>query len=78
MALSMKRIIMLLAVSALLMLAAALPAFAKNTGTEGGAPVVSGGGGANVVHCNSDRIGGEGAIVFNRNGVGGGGNCKAF
>jgi hypothetical protein len=40
MALSMKRIIMLLAVSALLMLAAALPAFAKNTGTEGEGPLL--------------------------------------
>ena len=37
MAISMKHIIMLLAVSALLMLVAALPAFARNSGTEGGA-----------------------------------------
>ena len=76
----MRRIVRVLAVMALLVLTVAVPAFARNSGTElGGPPALSGGQGAVVVHCNSEEVGGEGAIVENRTNVGfpsGGGNCQ--
>ena len=68
----MRRIVVLLAVMALLLLALAAPAFADNTGTaNGGPPNLSGvgqGKGALVEHCGSDISGGtQGAIVINKN-----------
>jgi hypothetical protein len=59
------RILVVLALMALLMLALAAPAFAKNTGGQrelGGPPSASGAGslerGAVVAHCNAPEFGG--------------------
>jgi hypothetical protein len=38
-------------------------------------PLLSGNRTTTVVHCNNAFTGGEGAVVFNKNNVEGGGNC---
>jgi hypothetical protein len=69
----MKRFVLVLsvmAVMALLLAAMAVPAFAKNTGTEGGGPpLVSFGPHANVVHCPAFIDGDRGVVVINNRGV---------
>jgi hypothetical protein len=74
----MKRILLVLAVMAVLMLALAAPAFASNFGPKG-PPSTSGfgagnsgqgnEGGATVIHCNSPQTDlGTGTVVFTKNG----------
>ena len=80
----MRRTLVMLAVTALLVLAMAVPAFAFTTGEQPpGPPDVSGAqgegaqgdAGAAAVHCNSEELGGQGTVVTNKNGTHGGGNC---
>jgi hypothetical protein len=72
----MKRIIVLFTVAVLMLAMSALPVLAKTTGDQPpGPPTLSGGNGAIVVHCNSDEIGGEGAVAINKNAAHGGGDC---
>ena len=65
----MKRFVLvlsLMAVMAMLLAAMAVPAFAFNSGTEGGGPpAVSFGRGAVVIHCPAIS-GDKGNIVFNK------------
>jgi hypothetical protein len=65
----MRRTLVMLAMTALLVLALGAPAFALNTGDQPpGPPFASGGNGAVVVHCGSDLSeGSHGAIVNNKN-----------
>jgi hypothetical protein len=65
----MRRTLVMLAMTALLVLALAATAFAKNTGDQPpGPPVGSGGQGAIVFHCGSDEVGGShGTVVVNKN-----------
>jgi hypothetical protein len=71
----MERILMLLAVGAILMLTFAVPALAVNTGEQKGQgatgpPLSSGGQHTVVFHCLSPDISGTpGAFVLNRNHV---------
>ena len=67
----MRRTLVMLAVTALLVLALAAPAFAFNTGDQPpGPPFASGGNPAVVFHCGSDEIGGShGTVVTNKNHV---------
>jgi hypothetical protein len=73
----MKRIIVLFTVAVLMLAMSALPVLAKNTGDQPpGPPTLSGNPvGTIVIHCNSDEIGGEGAVAINKNGEHGGGDC---
>ena len=77
----MRRILSLVVVAwvmAAMMVAMAMPAFAKiDTGDPPpGPPTLSGNpSGTTVVHCNSDEIGEEGAVAINKNGAHGGGDC---
>jgi len=74
----MKRIIVLFTVAALMLAMSALPVLAVTTRNQPpGPPTLSGDpGGTFVVHCNSDEIGGEGAVAITKNGEHGGGNCE--
>ena len=69
----MKRFVLVvsvMAVMAMLLAAMAVPAFAKNTGTEaGGPPLVSFGPHANVIHCPAFVDRDRGVIVINHLGV---------
>jgi hypothetical protein len=67
----MKRILLVLAVMAVLMLALAAPAFADVLFLEPpGPPAVSGkDDAAGVVHCNSPLLGGSGVVVTNTQGT---------
>jgi hypothetical protein len=72
----MRRVIAVLSVMVAMM---AAPAFAKTIigDPPPGPPALTGNfpNGATVTHCNSQNIGQEGAIVFNKNGINGQGNC---
>ena len=67
----MRRILVMLAVTALLVLALAAPAFAFTTGEQPpGPPFASGANPTVVFHCGSDEIGGShGNVVMNPNHV---------
>jgi hypothetical protein len=72
----MKRIIVVLTVVALMVAMSALPALAKNSGTEGGGPPETSGNppeGTVVFHCNVNE-GQKSAAVFNKNNIRG--NCR--
>ena len=82
----MRRTLVMLAVTALLVLALAVPAFAFTTGEQPpGPPDVSGAqgegaqgdAGAAAVHCNSEELGGQGTVVTveQNNSAHGGGDC---
>jgi hypothetical protein len=72
----MRRVIAVLSVMVAMM---AAPAFAKTIigDPPPGPPALTGNfpNGATVTHCNGQNIGQEGAIVFNKNGINGQGNC---
>ena len=72
----MRRMIAVLSVMVAMM---AAPAFAKTIigDPPPGPPALTGNfpNGATVTHCNSQNIGQEGDIVFNKNGINGQGNC---
>jgi putative hemolysin len=78
----MRRTLVMLAVTALLVLALAVPAFAFTSGDQPpGPPTVSGAqgvAGAAAVHCNSEELGGQGTVVTveQNNSTHGGGNCS--
>ena len=71
----MKRIIVVLTVVALMVAMSALPALAKNSGTEGGGPPETSGNPESTVvfHCNVNE-GQKSAAVFNKNNIHG--NCR--
>jgi hypothetical protein len=71
----MKRTIVVLTVVALMVAMSALPALAKNSGTEGGGPPETSGNpeGTQVFHCNANE-GQKSAAVFNKNNIHG--NCR--
>jgi len=71
----MKRIVVLCTAVALGV--AAGPASAANSGDQGGGPPSGTGGGAQVIHCNSEYYGQSGNVVFNKNGYhNNGANCN--
>jgi hypothetical protein len=72
----MKRIIMVLMLAALMLAMSALPALAKNSGTEGGGPPESSGNpeGTEVFHCKS--FGGKSSAVFHEKDNKITGNCR--
>ena len=75
----MRRLLLVLTMVAMVVMLAVAPALAKTIigDPPPGPPALTGNSpnGATVTHCNSQSIGGEGAFVFNKNGIKGPGNC---